>query len=213
MMFYGAALGTSVLALFYAVALMMLEHEVTRGAAASAYWMLVVIGPAMVLRFIAGAAHDGWRMRNPTETTWSSPLPVGTVYAVLLALGLLWVVSYGMPTRPLRRLRDRLRARPVAPPVAALTFAAAGGLLSVFLTPATPGYRPPPTLSWMALIVSGVAVTYFAFACVSVLGERVGGKRSLPVWRERRAKRRQPRKRPPAEHSARSGRTPRDLRM
>jgi MFS family permease len=197
MMFYGAALGTSVLALFYAVALMMLEHQVTRVAAASAYWMLVVVGPAVVLRFIAGAAYEGWRMANPSQTSWSSPLLVGSAYAVLLALGLLWVVSYGMPTRLLRSLRDKLRARPVAPAVAAFSFAAAGGLLSVFVSPATPDYVPHWVLSWAALFASSVAVTYFAFACVSVLGERIGGDRSLPVWSEQPAvPRRQRRSRP-----------------
>jgi sulfite exporter TauE/SafE len=182
-MFYSAALGTSVLALFYGVALMMLEHKVTRDAALSASWVLVVVGPAVVIRFVAGGAYEAWRMNSPSETSWSSPLPWGSAYAVSLALGSLWVVSRGMPTRPLRWLRDRLRARPATPAVAAFVCTTVGMVLSGVTFPTSSEFQPHPSLSWFALILGIVVVTYFAFACVSVLEERIGGRRILPTWR------------------------------
>jgi hypothetical protein len=92
MMFFGAALGTSVLALFYAVTLMMLEYPVTRPAAKSAYWVLVIVGPGVVIRYIAGAAHEGWRLALPHESASGSPLLAGTATAVSLPLLMLGAI-------------------------------------------------------------------------------------------------------------------------
>lgn len=106
MMFYGAALGTSVLALFYAVTLMMLEHLVTRTAARYAYWVLVIVGPGVVIRYLAGAAYEGWRLGTPSGSAWDSPLRLGTAIAVLVPLLMLGVIHRARIRRALGWVRE-----------------------------------------------------------------------------------------------------------
>jgi hypothetical protein len=61
---------------------MIFEHIVTRRAARSAYWVIVIVGPAIAIRFIASAAYDG--------SGRPSRLVVGMIVAGILA-----VVFYG----------------------------------------------------------------------------------------------------------------------
>ncbi|MGQ0777276.1 MAG: hypothetical protein ACT4NY_23155 [Pseudonocardiales bacterium] len=54
---YGPALGISVLSLFYSMTLMMFEHEVTQKSAQSAFRVVVIIGPIVVLGFLTSHSY------------------------------------------------------------------------------------------------------------------------------------------------------------
>lgn len=91
MLLYGTVLGLSVLSLWYSLTLMMFEHEVTKNAARYAYWGVVVVGPAIVMRFLAGLAHEAWEVRcavHPAEAPceWQRVTPISVGFAALLLM-------------------------------------------------------------------------------------------------------------------------------
>jgi hypothetical protein len=104
MLLYGTVLGLSVLSLWYSLTLMMFEHELTKNAARYAYWGVVVVGPAIVMRFLAGLGHEAWEVRcavhpadAPCEWKRVTPISVGFA-ALLLMLGLsALITALGIP--------------------------------------------------------------------------------------------------------------------
>ncbi|MEJ3746154.1 hypothetical protein WEI85_23055 [Actinomycetes bacterium KLBMP 9797] len=103
MLLYGTVLGLSVLSLWHSLTLMMFEHELTKNAARYAYWVVVVVGPAIVMRFLAGVCHEAWEVRcavHPTEAPcgWRvTPVSVGLVLLFLM-LGLsALITALGIP--------------------------------------------------------------------------------------------------------------------
>jgi hypothetical protein len=185
LMFYGAVLGTSVLSLFYSVALMIFEHQGTRKAARSAYWVIVILGPAVVIRFIAGATYEGWRTHHQYDKAWVSPMSAGLIIAAILAVIFYRSVAGGISDRwPIGKIRDYFRDRPSAPAFGACMFAAAIAYSSGILSAQSNDFIPPEVLAWIALGVGVITLTVFALACASVLGVRVddGGRHTLADW-------------------------------
>jgi hypothetical protein len=104
MLLYGTVLGLSVLSLWYSLTLMMFEHELTKNAARYAYWGVVVVGPAIVMRFMAGLAHEAWEVRcaaHPAEAPcgWKRVTPISVGFGALLLMLVLssLITAVGIP--------------------------------------------------------------------------------------------------------------------
>jgi hypothetical protein len=187
---YGVAFGVSVLMLFYALTLVMLERR-HQALAGWAYWMVACVGPAVVLRFLLGAAANarqvmcdfrcgpGW----PLSRWWMFILVAGAALAAAV------IMLVGLNRSPFRGLRDRVRDLPAGPPIVVfIVVAAMTGVGSLYFT----GQEPAtPPLSWM--VTAGmwgavVAVAAWAVACGCVIGPRVnvaGSFRVPRLWPKR----------------------------
>jgi hypothetical protein len=177
---YGSALGVAVLALFYAVALMLFLNEATRPAARTAYWVIVILGPAVVVRFIAGAAFDVWRAQRQTVDSWS-PMTVGLGLGALLGVVLYLRVRRGMPAGgTLRSAQEWCLRRPTATGFVALLIAVAFAYIGGVFHTIDVSYLNHPAVPWLAVGLNVAVLGTFAFMCASVLGVLVdeGGRHS-----------------------------------
>jgi hypothetical protein len=152
---------------------MIFEHIVTRRAARSAYWVIVIVGPAIAIRFIASAAYDG--------SGRPSRLVVGMIVAGILAVVFYGAVKGG-PTswKFVAAVSNKFQRRPVAPAFWAFIVAAVVGFVSGLRFFLPGDCQSLAVISWIALGLGSVALAVFAFTSASVLGIRVddGGKHS-----------------------------------
>ena len=186
LLLYGVIFGLSVLALFYALTLMMYEGSHTRDAAKYAYWVVVIAGPIVVLRFLIDAANSAWQARCtltcPPET-WSAPVTLGLVFLFVL-LGLSVVITtlrllhWWAATRWLLKLLYR---HPTVPTVAVFVLATCVTVGSLLIT--TPTQFVPSSFFTLATLTTGfLFLVLFALACGCVVGPRVDI--GLPKWLE-----------------------------
>ena len=184
LLLYGVIFGLSVLALFYALTLMMYERSHTRDAARYAYWVVVIAGPIVVLRFLVNAANSTWQARCTSSCapeTWSAPVTLGLVFlVVLLALSVvittLRLLHWWAATRRFLRLLYR---HPTVPTVIVFALATCVTVGSLLITvPAQ--YAPSGLLTLVSLVVGFLFLALFALACGCVIGPRV--EIGLPEW-------------------------------
>jgi hypothetical protein len=178
LLLYGVVFGSSVLTLFYALTLMIYENPHTHFAAKYAYWVVVVAGPAVVLRFLVDAAQSTWRLRYPAmglREDWSVPLVVGVVFlAILISLSVL-ITVFGLLQRwsRTRSLRHWLAVRPAFPAVVVFVAAACVTVGSMFMTVPLQ-FAPTNWFILLSLIAGFALLALFALACGCVVGSRVG---------------------------------------
>jgi hypothetical protein len=185
---YGVAFGVSVLMLFYALTLVMLERR-HKAVASWSYWMVACVGPAVVLRFLLGAAANAREVMCDFKCGPGWPLSRWWMFAAvaLAAAAAATFMLMGLGWEPIRGLRDRLRDLPAGPPIAVFVgVALMTGLVSLYFTGPQPSFPP---VSWMvtaAMWVAVLAVAAFAVACGCVIGPRVDVARP-PGWWSKRA--------------------------
>jgi hypothetical protein len=173
LLLYGVIFGASVLAFFYALTLMTYEHADTRRAAKAAYWVVVIIGPAVVLRFLADAAQGAWNSGTSIPENWSPPLLGGiTIIALLLSISVLvslkrifekWTALHGVC--------NWLCVRPVLPTFVIFIFSAGVALAGMLVTEPIQ-YVPSAYFIWGSLIGGFFLLAFFALACGCVVGPR-----------------------------------------
>ena len=189
------------LALFYVLTLMMFEHEMTKSAASHAYWVVVVAGPAVVMRFLTSATFGGWELRCAERcgSWWSSPAPLGVSFLLIL-LGVSFAITrVGLPDGgPLGRLRDRISAARVAPPAAAFWITLVNAVLSLAVTTGHGEFRTNTFVNYWILAIAFVIPSAFAFGCGSIVGTRTN-------LRARGRHRAGPRPRTRSRHGQRAG--------
>lgn len=89
---YGPALGLSVLSLFYAMLLMMLEHDAIKEAARHAPLVVIIAGPILVIRFLAYHLYWALQVRcgQPNSPDFlcrtDGPLWTGGIFVVTLGI-------------------------------------------------------------------------------------------------------------------------------
>lgn len=184
LLLYGVIFGLSVLALFYALTLMMYERSHTRDAARYAYWVVVIAGPIVVLRFLIDAANSTWHVKcAPTcpPETWSAPVILGLVFlVVLLALSVVIttfrLLHWWAATRWLLKLLYR---HPTVPTVAVFVLATCVTVGSLLITVPTQ-FVPSGFFTLASLIIGFLFLVLFALACGCVVGPRV--EIGLPKW-------------------------------
>lgn len=204
MLLYGTVLGLSVLSLFYSLTLMMFEHEVTKDAARYAYWAVVVVGPAMVMRFLTGVSHEAGLVRcgvhptdSPCEWEWITPRSVGFTAVLLMLLISALITALGIPRQrsdqhlshedltvfgrawnaaltPLAKRRDVLAASPTLPSVSVFILVVLMMLGSLFITTGRTTITPPHALIFTVLVLGFLCLGSLAFAWGSIIGTRVG---------------------------------------
>jgi hypothetical protein len=174
LLLYGVIFGASVLAFFYALTLMTYEHADTRMAAKAAYWVVVIIGPAVVLRFLADAAQGAWNSSTTgIPENWSPPLLGGIIIiAVLLSISVLvslkrifekWTALHGVC--------NWLCVRPVLPAFVIFICSAVVALAGMLITEPIK-YEPSKYFIWGSLIGGFFLLAFFALACGCVVGPR-----------------------------------------
>lgn len=173
LLLYGVIFGASVLAFFYALTLMTYEHADTRRAAKAAYWVVVIIGPAVVLRFLADAAQGAWNSGTSTPENWSPPLLGGIIIiAVLLSISVLvslkrifekWTALHGVC--------NWLCVRPVLPAFVIFICSAVVALAGILVTEPIK-FVPSAYFIWGSLIGGFFLLAFFALACGCVVGPR-----------------------------------------
>ena len=184
LLLYGVIFGMSVLALFYALTLMMYERSHTRDAARYAYWVVVIAGPIVVLRFLIDAANSTWQARcTPacSPETWSAPVTLGFVFlVVLLALSAVIttfrLLHWWAATRWLLKLLYR---HPTVPTVTVFALATCVTIGSLLITAPT-RFVPSGFFTIASLIMGFLFLVLFALACGCVIGPRV--EIGLPEW-------------------------------
>jgi hypothetical protein len=186
LLLYGVVFGLSVLALFYALTLMMYERSHTRQAASYAYWVVVIAGPVVVLRFLIDAANGVWQLRCtpacPPEA-WPAPVIVGLgLLVVLLVLSVVITVFRLLHWWDWsRELLRRLYRRPTAPTVVVFILATCVTVGSLIITvPAQ--ITPNGWFTLISLVTGFIFLASFALACGCVIGPRV--EIGLPRWLE-----------------------------
>ena len=174
---YGIVFALSVLSLFYAVTLMILENLPDKDAAKIAYWVVTVAGTVVVLRFLADTAHAAARTRCPPPSTtcilpgvvsgWGISLTL--LAAALLSMVCVIRLEEGTPRGVIGALTDH----PIWP---------TGGVFiatvivttteSVYLSTRSPGYAPSELLIYSSYAISILSVALFALACGRVISPR-----------------------------------------
>ncbi|HEV2377220.1 MAG TPA: hypothetical protein VGS19_34290 [Streptosporangiaceae bacterium] len=176
LLLYGTIFGTSVLSFFYALTLMTHGNWFTHWAARPAYWVVVVVGPAVVMRFLADAAQATWDQgcTQCTPSDWSPPLVTGMVLVfALLLFSYLISRSHVFENWPrLARLCNWLCVRPSLPAGVVFGLAATVAVAAVLIAePAS--YHPSPGLI-LAIVWGGACLmALFALTCGCVIGPRM----------------------------------------
>lgn len=183
LLLYGVIFGTSVLTFFYSLTLMTYENPDTKGAARAAYLVVVIVGPAVVLRFLADAAQGAWNIRcsGCRQESWPPPLIGG-----IGLLSILFIFSVLVSqTRILERWRKLYRVcnwlcvRPVLPAMVIFFFTASVAVAAMAVTEPV-NYIPSELFIWVSLLVGFLLLALFALACGCVVGPRLS---SLPIIR------------------------------
>ncbi|MEU6250869.1 hypothetical protein [Glycomyces sp. NPDC047010] len=179
--FYGLVLAPAVLSLFYALNLVMRNHEVTRATAESTRWVVAGAGPAVVISLLADPLDNAWDYGCAGSCpAWASPRLWGCGLALaFLAIGLMLTV----PERPNRALtwvlhlawidgaKTRLLEKPHFPALMTLWLASATGMASL-LVRGTPDVLDPRLWAHAVLVLAVAFMAVFAFATGSVLEPR-----------------------------------------
>jgi hypothetical protein len=176
----GMALGLSVLALFYTLILMMFSHTVTNDGVRHAYWVVVIAGPVVIMRFLISPVYEAWEIgcarhaACASSSWWMAPGWVGFFLLVVLGVAS-WLATWrGLPDRWINwRLVQRLRRRPIFP--AGLAF----GVTFVWTATASlwiqTRRRDFVVWQWIiygALVTSVLALALFSLSCGVALGTR-----------------------------------------
>jgi hypothetical protein len=184
LLLYGTIFGLSVLALFYSLTLMMYERSLTRKAARYAYWVVVIAGPIVVLRFLIDAANAVWQVRCSAgcrPDAWSAPVIVGLASLIVLLvlsviITLFRLLHWWDWSRELLKLLYR---HPTAPTIVVFVLATCVTLGSLPLTiPAT--LTPNGWFTIITLVTAFLSLASFALTCGCVIGPRV--EIGLPKW-------------------------------
>jgi hypothetical protein len=172
---YGVAFGLSVLMLFYALTLVMLErrHDAVAGWS---YWMVACVGPAVVLRFLLGAAAFSLEDVSGFSSGPGVLLSRGWMFFELALTAVLAaaIMLAGLDWKHTRGLRDWFRDKPAGPPITVfIGVAAMTGLASLYFSGREPSYRPHPYVVILTIVAAAVAIAWFALMCGCVIGPRV----------------------------------------
>jgi hypothetical protein len=183
LLLYGVIFGTSVLTFFYSLTLMTYENPDTKGAARAAYLVVVIVGPAVVLRFLADAAQGAWNTgcSGCTPESWPPPLIGGiALLGILLIFSVLVSQTHILERwRTLYGVCNWLCVRPVLPAMVIFLFTASVAIAAMVVTEPL-NYIPSELFIWVSLFVGFVLLALFALACGCVVGPRLS---SLPVIR------------------------------
>jgi hypothetical protein len=173
---YGIVFALSVLSLFYAVALMILENLPEKDAAKIAYWVVTVAGTVLVLRFLADTVHAAASTRClpsspcilPGVVSWQG-ISLTLLGAALLSVVCIIRLEEGEPRGVIGALTDH----PIWPPggvfIATVTVTTTE---SVYLSTRSPGYTPSELLIYSSYAISILSVALFALACGRVISPR-----------------------------------------
>jgi hypothetical protein len=215
MLAYGIGFGLAVLSIFYAVTLMMLGHPQTSVAARRTIWVIVVVGPLVVMRFLAGVASDVWkRSCGPScpDDVLLHPLMWGALAIVALfvvSVMLIWdprkkwlrwlrflrtFTIWILRFRFVNRVTRRLRKEPLVPVRVAFVVSALVGVASLGVSslPSSWGDAPPMWVTYVALVAAVGVLAFFAVAAGSVLAPappRARNRRWVRNWWRRRRRR------------------------
>jgi hypothetical protein len=171
MVLYGVVFGLSVLSLFYAIALMLAEHEDVRPAAMHAYWVVAVAGPIIIMRFLVTAVYTAWKFRCPSGCGSSWPLPIG-VGVVLLVVLLVMSVFARQGQVKWRRRRESAEDGRVWPVKWVFWVTVIVALVSLTITTQRPEFVFHPLVSYVFLLLGSVALGGFSIACGTVFSAR-----------------------------------------
>jgi hypothetical protein len=188
LLLYGVVFGISVLTFFYALTLMTYENPATRRAAKAAYLVVVIAGPAVVLRFLAEVAQGAWNCRSfgsCSSESGSPPLLIGIVIFIFLL-----IISIGISLfrvfekRPrLYRYCNWLCVRPVLPALVVFIVSVAVALLGIAVT-APFRFAPSEAFIWACLGGGSFLLGFFALACGCAVGPRLNGPPdATAAWR------------------------------
>lgn len=171
---YGIIFALSVLSLFYSVALMMLEHPLTKDVARHAYWAVTIAGTVIVLRFLAETARDALMMRCGNVCGASSILsPWGIELTLFIAASLSVLITIELlerePTGKFGKLKNHPTAAPLVVFIAAVFVTT---VQSLYLNTRSSPYRPSPWMIYVSYAASILLVTLFALACGRVVAPR-----------------------------------------
>ncbi len=176
MILNGAVFGLSVLSLFYSLTLMMLQNPATKHAARPAYWIVVSVGPALVMRFQSSASFHGWQIqcdRVKCEWSWwSSPAAIGLGLVLLLLIASVVIARVEIPEGGrLEQLRDKLAQNVVLAPAIAFWLAAGTIIASLLVT--TTEIMTNAFFNYGVQALAFVVLAGFAIACSCVIGSRL----------------------------------------
>ena len=175
---YGIVFALSVLSLFYAVTLMMLENPLTKKAAEHAYWVTTIAGTAIVLRFLAGSAGDAVKVRYLLRGVCPPPLPglfsLRGIFCTLMIAALLSVlITMELQKREPEGKKARRTNLPVAPPLVVFVAAVLVTIVvSPYLNTRNSSYVPSSLMIDASYAISILLIALFAFACGRVVGPR-----------------------------------------
>jgi hypothetical protein len=177
LLLYGVIFGLSVLAFFYALTLMTYENRDARGAARAAYLVVVIAGPAVVLRFLADVAQGAWDFRCSgacSPESWSPPL-IGGIAILVCLLVISIVISLLRifeKCEALRGICNWLCVRPVLPAWGIFIISVGVTLLGIAVTEPV-SFVPSEGFIWIILVVGSSLLALFALACGCVVGPRL----------------------------------------
>lgn len=182
LLLYGVIFGASVLAFFYALTLMTYLNESTWDAARFAYWVVVIAGPAVVMRFLADAGQGAWNLRlYPSTCAQEDPTPplvvgIAALFILLLSSGIITISHIFEKERRLYSICNRLCVRPILP--AMIIFVSAVGLvLAGWLITEPVNYVPSEYIIWLSLTLGFLLLAFFALACGCVIGPRLSARK------------------------------------
>jgi hypothetical protein len=179
MMLFAPVLALSVLALFYALLLMMTENILTRPAVKYGFWVLVLAGPVVVMRFLASIALIARRPGDCSLWFGLNPVAFGTGLLILVAGISAWVAWLGRPDTVrsvqasadglVSRMVTALASRPNSPArmVFWLTFAVA--VFSLVVSAQKPEFALPGWVSYLMLLAVAVVLAVFSVMCAAAL--------------------------------------------
>lgn len=180
---YGAVLAPAVLCLFYALNLAMLTHQATRETAERTRWVVVAVGPAVVMALLADILAYAWGHGCQGGcSSWTSPRLWGFVLSAGFVIFGLFLTS--LTVRRFRPLRIPLgwilsrrwiracaiifRDRAHYPAFMTLTLAAVVAITSVWAR-GVPESVNPRHWTHAVLGCAALVMGVFAFAAGSVL--------------------------------------------